>query len=57
MQIMKSDAFFAAYVLCRSLMRGPEYIDAITDPKTYTSSGETLEASPPADMSEKENNE
>ena len=45
MQIMKSDAFFAAYVLCRSLVRGPDYIDAMTDPETYAKPAESMEAS------------
>ena len=41
---MKKDAFFVAYVLCESLVRGPEYIDAMTDPQTYQNAGEELEA-------------
>ena len=41
MQRMKSNAFLVAYVLCESLLRGPEYIDAITDPQTYRHGTET----------------
>lgn len=36
MQRMKGEAFFVAYVLCESLKRGPQYIDAMTDPQTYS---------------------
>ena len=40
MQRMKKDAFCLAYVLCESLIRGPEYIDAMTDPQTYQQTGD-----------------
>ena len=44
MKLMNRDAFFVAYVLCESLVRGPEYIDAMTDPKTDPHTGGDLEA-------------
>ena len=43
---MKKDAFFVAYVLCASLVRGPEYIDAMTDPHTYQTAQVKSEALP-----------
>ncbi len=39
MRLMRRDAFLVAYLLCRSLVRGPEYVDAMTDPKTYAGRG------------------
>ncbi len=44
MQLMNREAFLVAYLLCESLVRGPEYIDAMTDPQTYQNAGEDLEA-------------
>jgi len=43
---MNGKSFIIAYLLCRSLVREPGYIDAMTDPSTYADkSEETLEAS------------